>query len=362
MAFDIIPADMISGIPFLSQTFFGNTVGSYVQAVLAFVIVILVLRFFRYGLLMKLHGLAKKTTMEVDDFAVRLIRSIGWPLYVLGALYIALMYIQIPQTADDVVRYALLIIGIFYGIRALDSTLEFSLGKAVRRKQKKGQEVDTGAIDVIKKIINVLIWVAAFLFIISSLGYDVSSAVVGLGVGGIVIGFALQNVLGDLFASFSIYFDRPFMKGDFIIIGDDLGTVEKVGMRSTRIRHLKGHQLIVPNSELSRIRINNYGKMEKRRIVFSFGVTYQTPSAKLEKINDTVRDIIKKVKLADLDRVHFREFGDSALIFEVVYYVATSDYNKYMDIQQEINIELKKRLEKMHVEFAYPTQTIFVEK
>jgi small-conductance mechanosensitive channel len=362
MAFDMIPADMFSGLPFMSETFWGNPLISYMQAAAVFIVVIAFLRAFRYGLLRNLHGLAKKTDTEVDDFMVRLIKSAGWPLYIIGGLYMAMNFIAIPEGASDVIYYALLILAIFYVLRTLDRVMDFSLGKVVERRRKKGQEVDTGIIEIIKKIINIIAWVAAFLFVISSLGYDISGAIVGLGVGGIVIGFALQNVLGDLFASFSIYFDRPFQKGDFIIIGEDLGTVEKVGLRSTKIRHLKGQQLIVPNSELSRIRINNYGKMEKRRVVFSFGVTYQTPSKKIEKVNGIVRDIIKKVDLADLDRVHFREFGNSALMFEVVYYVSSSDYNRYMDIQQEINLELKKRLEEEKIDFAYPTQTIFLEK
>jgi small-conductance mechanosensitive channel len=354
--------DALSAIPFMNGTLWGNPITSYVQAVAAFILVLAFLRAFRYGLLRKLHGLAKKTATDADDFVVRLIKSTGWPLYIIAGLYIAMRFVAIPAGISEVIFYALLIVAIFYVLRSLDRVMDFSLGKMIERRQKKGEEVDTGIIEIFKKIINIIAWVVAFLFIVSSLGYDISGAIVGLGVGGIVIGFALQNVLGDLFASFSIYFDRPFQKGDFIIIGEDLGTVEKVGLRSTKIRHLKGQQLIVPNSELSRIRINNYGKMEKRRVVFSFGVTYQTPSRKLEKINDIVKDIIKKVKLADLDRVHFREFGQSALIFEVVYYVGSSDYNKYMDIQQEINMELKKRLEKEDVGFAYPTQTIFLEK
>ena len=184
----------------------------------------------------------------------------------------------------------------------------------------------------------------------------------GLGIGGIAIAFALQNILSDIFASFSIYFDKPFKVDDFIIIGDDKGVVKKIGIKSTRIQTLQGEELVISNKELTESRVHNYKKMERRRIVFVFGVTYETPTEKVKKIPSIIKDIIEKTELADIDRVHFKEFADFSLNFEVVYYLKTSDYAEYMDTQQEINLAMKEHFEKEQIEFAYPTQTVFVHK
>ena len=198
------------------------------------------------------------------------------------------------------------------------------------------------------------------IYIVSLFGYDITTIVASFGVLGIVLAFGLQHVLSDIFASFSIFFDKPFDIGDFIIVGENLGVVKKVGIKSTRIQSLWGQEVVIPNKELTSARINNYKKMERRRVQFSFGVIYDTSSEQLEKILDITKDIVDKIEPAELDRVHFKEYGDFSLNFEVVYYVNSPDYNQYMDIQQEINLSLKKRFEKEGIDFAYPTQTVIV--
>ncbi len=189
-----------------------------------------------------------------------------------------------------------------------------------------------------------------------------SGVVVGLGVGGIAIALAVQNTLSDVFSAFSIYFDRPFEIGDFVVIGDQSGTVTNIGMKSTRIRLLQGEELVISNKELTSTQVRNFKKLEKRRINFKLGVTYDTPLEKLKKIPDIVRQIIEAQEFADLDRVHFYEFGDFSLKFEIIYYVLVADYNKYMDIQQAINFAIKGAFEKEGIEMAFPTQTIFLNK
>jgi len=168
--------------------------------------------------------------------------------------------------------------------------------------------------------------------------------------------------LGDLFSYFSILFDRPFEIGDFIIIGDYLGTIEYIGVKTTRVRSLGGEQLIFSNTDLTNSRVRNYKRMEKRRVVFKLGVTYQTPLEKLKAIPGMIEDVIKSVSDTLFDRAHFFSYGDFSLIFEVVYYVIGADYNKYMNIQQEINFAVKKEFEKNKIEFAYPTQTLYLNK
>ena len=183
-----------------------------------------------------------------------------------------------------------------------------------------------------------------------------------LGVGGIAIGLAAQAVLKDLFSYFSIIFDRPFEVGDFIIVGDLLGTVEYIGAKTTRLRSLGGEQLIFSNTDLTDSRIKNYKRMEQRRVLFQFGIVYQTPYEKLQQIPSIVKKIIEDVEDTIFDRTHFSSYGDSNLVFEVVYYVVGSDYNKYMDIQQSINLAIFKEFETRGVEFAYPTQTLYINK
>ena len=185
---------------------------------------------------------------------------------------------------------------------------------------------------------------------------------VGMGVAGIAIAFALQNVLSDVFSAFSIYFDRPFEIGDFIIVGEYAGIVTKIGMKSTRVKLLQGEELVLSNRELTSASVRNFKKMKKRRIMFHFGVTYDIPLKKLKKIPEMVKKIIDGVELADADRVHFREYGDFSLNFEVVYYMKIGDYVRYMDTQQEINFAIKEAFEKEGIEMAFPTQTIFLNK
>jgi len=172
----------------------------------------------------------------------------------------------------------------------------------------------------------------------------------------------VQNVLGDLFASLSIVLDKPFAVGDFLIIDEHMGAVEHVGLKTTRIRSLSGEQLVFSNSDLLKSRIRNYGRMFERRVVFKFAVTYQTPRDKLKIIPQIVRESILELDKVRFDRAHFQAYGASSLDFEIVYYVLAPDYNLYMDIQQAINLRIHERFEQEGIDFAYPTQTVYVHR
>jgi small-conductance mechanosensitive channel len=209
-------------------------------------------------------------------------------------------------------------------------------------------------------MLKIAVWIAGLVFLMDNLGFKISAVLAGLGVGGIAVAIAAQAVLGDIFSYFSIIFDRPFEVGDFIISGDHMGSVEKIGIKTTRLRSLWGEQLVCSNTDLTNSRIRNYKRMERRRIVFSLGVTYQTPKKVVEEIPGIIREVIKRNGTTLFDRAHFLKYGDSALVFEVVYYVLTGDYNAYMDVQQEINLGIMEEFEKRGIEFAYPTQTLFV--
>jgi small-conductance mechanosensitive channel len=215
------------------------------------------------------------------------------------------------------------------------------------------------ASNMVTLISKIVLWSLGLLFVLSNLGIEVTSLIAGLGIGGIAIAFALQGILSDLFASFSLYFDKPFRIGDFIVIGSDVGTVEKIGIKTTRIRTLQGEELVVSNNELTSTRIQNFKKMDERRIVTQFGITYETPQEKVREVPGIVERIFGDLEGGRFDRAHFTTFGDSALIFEVVYYIESSDYNQFLNIQQAFNFDLMRRFAELGIEFAYPTQTIY---
>jgi len=219
-----------------------------------------------------------------------------------------------------------------------------------------------GSLNGILKVTKFILWSLAVIFFLDNLGFKISAVIAGLGVGGVAIALAAQAVLGDLFSYFAIIFDRPFEVGDFIIIGDLLGTVEHVGIKTTRIRSLGGEQLIFSNTDLTNSRVRNYKRMDKRRVVFKLGVVYQTALKELKEIPKIIEKVIRDVEDTAFDRAHFFEYADFSLVFEVVYYVVGSDYNKYMDIQQKINFDLKEEFQKRNIEFAFPTQTVYVSK
>ncbi|GAF83081.1 unnamed protein product, partial [marine sediment metagenome] len=283
------------------------------------------------------------------------------PFYFFLSLYVALQFTEAFVFLEKTTFYALITVATYYTLKIAQRFVDYSSEKIIEKRREEEKTADVSLIKTLTKIFKALLGVVAVLLIISNLGYDITALLAGLGIGGIAIALALQNILEDIFSSFSIYFDKPFVIGDFIIVGDDLGVVKKIGIKTTRIQHLKGHELIISNKELMSTRINNYGKMEKRRISFKFGVKYETTVEKLEKIPGIVRDVIESIDLTEFSRTHFSEFGDFNLVYEVVYFVETSDYGKYMDIQQAINLGILKKLQKESIEFAYPTQTVHLE-
>jgi len=210
----------------------------------------------------------------------------------------------------------------------------------------------------INRMVEVVIWSIALILFLDNIGIQITSLVTGLGVGGVALAFAAQSILVDLFCSFTIFFDKPFEIGDFIIIGDQMGTVEYIGLKTTRLRALSGEQLILANSDLTKSRIRNYKSMEERRILFNIGVTYDTELDKLKEIPGLIKNIINNIKQTRFGRAHFYAYSASGLDYEIVYFVLSSDYDTYMDINQEIFFRIKEEFEKRGINLAFPTQTL----
>ncbi|RMF54703.1 mechanosensitive ion channel family protein [Candidatus Woesearchaeota archaeon] len=334
----------------------------YVASVLLFVLLLIILRTSKNFIVQLLKKFAKKTTNEIDDMIVDAIERIPWFFYITLSVGIATKPLALPLWVDKGINYAITILIVFYAVRFVNNMISFFAEKQVAKQSESDKGEDTTFISIIGTITKIVVWVLAAIFLLDNFGIKVTPLIAGLGIGGIAVAFAFQNILEDLFSSFTIYFDKPFKHGDYIVIGSDSGTVEHIGLKTTRIRTLQGQELIVSNRELTSIRINNYKRMQKRRVVFNFGVVYDTPTEKLKKINKIVEKIISNNKNLELDRVHFKELGDFSLNFEVVYYINTREYKAYMDAQQEINFALKEEFEKEGIEFAYPTQSIILEK
>jgi len=199
---------------------------------------------------------------------------------------------------------------------------------------------------------QLLLWTMILLLVLENLGINVTTLVAGLGIGGVAVALAVQSILGDLFASLSIVIDKPFAIGDFIIIDEYRGTVEHVGMKSTRIRSVDGEQIVLSNSDLLKTRVRNYKRMRERRVVFPFRVAYGTPPEQLEQIPGIARKLIESHENTRVDRSHFYRFGDAGLEFETVFWMKTPDYGAYMDVQQAVNLGLIREFQKRSIALA----------
>lgn len=350
---------LIINNPFLQVEFLGNTVFVWLKAIIIFFIALAILKLFQAVIIVRLKKAFKKTKTELDDLIINAVDAIYWPFYVFAAIYIAIQFIAVPEFISKWSYYIFLIVVVYYAIKFLAELIDFGAKMVIAKKEG---EQDVAIIKLLSSAAKVILWVGAIVLILANLGYNVTSLIAGLGIGGIAIALALQNILGDLFGSFAIYFDKPFKIGDFIIVGDLMGTVKKVGIKTTRIQALQGEEIVMANNELTKSKVRNFGVMERRRIVFSVGVTYDTPAEKLARIPEMIKKIIDGQKNTTVDRIHFKAFGDSSMVFEIVYYVETGEYAEYMDIQQAINLAIVRKFEDENIEIAYPTQTVYVKK
>lgn len=279
------------------------------------------------------------------------------------AVFVGSIHLTINEKVRTIINNSMMFALIMQSAIWASYFVRTSIFYYIARKTKR-DTTSLGALAVFNFISQLVLWSVALLLLLSNFGVDVTALVAGLGVGGIAIALAVQNILGDLFASLSIVLDKPFVVGDFIIFDNFnyLGSVESIGIKTTRIRSLTGEQIICSNNDLLNTRIRNFKRMHERRVVFKLGVVYQTPPEKLEMIPPMIREIIETQNKTRFDRAHFQSYGDFSLNFEIVYYVLTPDYNVYMDIQQNINLEIYRRFLEHNIEFAYPTQTVFLQR
>ncbi|MGB5367801.1 MAG: mechanosensitive ion channel family protein [Polyangiales bacterium] len=343
----------------LTDTFYGNEVRSWLIALAVAAGVLMALWLVEQVFVVRMQRIAKKTQTMIDDIIIGSLRKTKLLFLLVVAVFAGSLSLDLEPDVRSIL-WSGLMIAAFIQVGVWVSTgLQIWLEHYRKIEEDGANRTTMNALSFVGRL---SLWVVVFLLVIDNLGVDVTALVAGMGIGGIAIALAVQNILGDLFASLSIVLDKPFVNGDFIAVGDMAGSVEHVGIKTTRIRSISGEQLVFSNSDLLQSRVRNFGRMEQRRVVFSLGVTYQTPAEKLERIPSLIRVAIETQESVRFDRSHFASYGDSALNFETVYYVESSDYTQHMDILQAVNLRIYRAFEDEGIEFAYPTQTLFVAK
>jgi small-conductance mechanosensitive channel len=351
----------MEGILGSDTVFLGNPVRAWLLALLTALVVFIALAIAKRLLVRYATSLSGKTRTYVDDVVREsLARTRTFFILFISIYAGSRVLLTTPDVARAIATLVVLVvitqIGI-WGNAAINTVVE---SETKRRLATDPNSVTTlGAIGFLGRL---LLWVLLVLMAIDNFGYDVTALLAGLGIGGIAVALAVQNILGDLFASLSIVLDKPFEVGDFIVVDDKSGTVERVGLKTSRIRALSGEQLVFSNSDLLSARIQNFKRMFERRVVFTLRVSYATPRHLVAEVPRIIRGAIEEQDNTRFDRAHFATYGDDALVFEAVYYMTVPDYNPYMDTQQAINLRIHEEFEKRGIEFAFPTRTVLLQQ
>ena len=341
---------------------FNNSIRQYLFFISILSITLIITIYTKYIIVSYLQKIVSKSKNKFDDILLNILSSYGVPIYMYISFYFSLKFLNLPTNINSFIDKLYLIIIIYYIIITIQKIVVTAFQNVIEKQLLVDKEYDPSAINILRTIIIVFLWIIGILFFLQNLGFNISTILGGLGIGGIAIAFAMQNVLSDIFASISIFFDRPFKTGDFITIGLDSGTVQKIGLKSTRIKTLQGEILIVPNKELTTVRVQNFQELKTRRLEFILSLHYNTPNSKLMKIENIIREIIESDPINTVNRIHFARIAPYSLDFEVVYTVNDNNFIVYKDQQQRINFEIKKAFESNKIEFAYPTQHLYIEK
>ena len=341
----------------LEITFLENSLMTWAAALVTAFLVLMVLLILKARIASAMAAFLRGIKEETGQLAEGVIQRTRFSFLFALAVYAGSLALRLPASYSSILN--LLVILIFLIQAGLWGVwiITFCADWAIELKKDK-DSADATVLGLVKFVSKTALWSVVVLVALGTLGVDITALVAGLGVVGIAVALAVQNILGDLFASLTIVLDKPFIVGDFIIVGDSMGTVERVGLKTTRIRSLSGEQLIMPNSDLLQSRIRNYKRMQERRVPFSIRVVYETTGDKLKRIPGILKEVIESQEMTRFDRAHFKDYGNFSLNFEIVYWVLSPEKSRSMDIQQAINLSILERFQKEGIEFAYPTQTI----
>ena len=345
----------------LEREYFDNPLRAWLTALAVAAGVLAALLVLRHLVVGRLSRIAEHTHTHVDDYVVALLRRTRYFFLVTVAIAAALPFLLLPEELRALLyRLARLAVIVQGGLWA-NELVSLYLQRLVRRRAATDLAGVT-TINALAMVTRLVLWVVVFLVALANFGVDITALITGLGIAGIAVALAVQNVLGDLLASLSIVLDKPFVVGDFITVDTFSGTVEEIGLKTTRLRSVSGEQVIIANADLLKARVRNYKRMTERRVVLQFGVEYGTAKATLARIPDDVRAIVTGVAMTRFDRAHFFRFGPSSLDFEVVYFILSPDYAVFMDAQQQINLAIYEHVQTLGAAFAFPTQTLVVRQ
>lgn len=328
--------------------------GDDLTAIVIFAAVWVAFYILKAVILGRVRAFASKTKNNIDDLFVALLQSLNWPLAVALSTFAASFFVTFMTPNLSLAVQLLLIVVITYQIARFVNVI-------FKWVQDEMAEAGTPIISGFRTMLVVVVWIIGIIFAILTLGYDVTSLVAGLGIGGIAVALAVQNILGDVFGSISIFFDKPFAVGDYIQVGDKDGVVEKVGMKTTRIRSLRGELIVISNKELTNSVVQNFGALERRRIVVEYGLEYSTPNEQINAFQKKLQELVELEDKLTFDRCFFKSFGDSALIVELVFFVESGEFIDYANAQHALNLKIKTFTEEHGISMAFPTQTVHVK-
>jgi len=335
----------------------GNNVREYLLAVGLFLTGILFFRVVFRNVILALKKIASYTSADFDDVVVSSINKIPFFIFILLSLYFPLISLIKNEKAVLVFDGVLITILVYLMIHVILTFIEYGF-IIYAMKKEVGKVEARNAFIGIKLVLKIVLWAFGLLLILSNIGFNVTSLVASLGIGGVAIALAVQNILGDIFSSFSLYFDKPFVVGDYIAFDSFEGIVEKIGLKTTRIRMPQGEELIVSNKDLTNAKIRNLKRIEKRKVSFDIAVLHKTPLEKLKKINSMIENIIKNEKNTEFDGIYLYQLGDYGLKFSVVYYVLSGKGVDYLIAHQNINFKILAEFEREGIEMAHLAQPI----
>ncbi len=339
--------------------FFGITVYAWLTAIGSFAAIVLSAILARHILTVYITKMAQKTKGSLDDIFVEILESVRPTLYYSIAFFMAVRLIDAPYGLRTISAIFCAFALTHAAVRVIDILSVHITQRYVSVRDDEEESTVRSAISLMTSITKLLVWVGSGLFVISNFGVDITSLIAGLGIGGIAVALALQNILKDLFSSFSIFFDKPFAIGDFIEIGDKSGTVQKIGIKTTRLKALSGEELIISNQDLTSAQVRNFKRMQERRVSQKIGIVYETPQEKVAQLPHLIEEVINAIDDVRFSRAHFYSFDDWALTFEIVYFVKSRDYKKYMDVRQAINLGIMRMCADNGIDMAYPTQVVY---
>jgi MscS family membrane protein len=351
----------------LNQTFLGNSLGQWLGFLLVIVATFIVRTVVRYLIDRWLKKLTERTSTEVDDRILQAFRRPAFFLVYIVGFYLALEILTLPLDPIDVPRFitalftSLLIVDTAWFLYSATDILALYLKRFTAGTESK---LDDQLVPIVSKGCRVVIILLALVMIIQNLGYSVSSLLAGLGLGGLAFALAAKDSLANIFGSVTIFTDRPFQVGDWIKVPGAEGTVEDVGFRSTRIRTFAKTLVSIPNSKLAGDTIENMDARPVRRVKMTIGITYETKADQMEKAVESIREILRSHAGVDQGYwlVYFTDFGTSSLDIFVYYFSKSKVWAEYLEVRQDVNLLIMKKIEELGLEIAFPTQTVYLKK